>query len=167
MHTLHPVGIQIYADGIIRRIDTPQPWLSTEYLLALRQALDTTLAMYDKCDQVDIDNANIKATRDFWADQHTPDHLQQNAADKPTNIYVMIDTINLYYKIGRSIKPLDRERTLQSEKPTIELVRTYEGQIGDEITLHTMFADKRIRGEWFRLTPDDLSNIDLHMGVKA
>ena len=37
-------------------------------------------------------------------------------------VYLMYDTSNGYYKIGISNKPYYREKTLQSEKPTIELI---------------------------------------------
>ena len=78
---------------------------------------------------------------------------------KDTYIYLMIDYNTNYYKIGRSISPLDRERTLQSEKPTIELLDKWEASTYAEKMLHDYFNDKRIRGEWFDLTKNDLKII--------
>lgn len=80
--------------------------------------------------------------------------------NKPTNLYVMIDKNTGYYKIGRSIDPIKREKTLQSEKPTIELIKYYSGKIKHEKDLHLMFRDKRIRGEWFDLSGSDIKEID-------
>ncbi len=73
-----------------------------------------------------------------------------------TNIYLMIDHNTGYYKIGRSMNPAIREKTLQSEKPTIELIFSYEGCFNDERYMHEYFSDKRIRGEWFDLTGSDI-----------
>lgn len=78
---------------------------------------------------------------------------------EPTEIYVMIDKSNGYYKIGRSKNADRREKTLQSEKPTIELMFKFGGVKGDEKILHEMFKEKRIRGEWFDLNGSDLINI--------
>jgi hypothetical protein len=76
-----------------------------------------------------------------------------------TQIYVMIDKNTGYYKIGRSVNPKIRERTLQSEKPTIEMIFSYLGLSSDEKELHEMFFEKRIRGEWFDLNGTDIQKI--------
>lgn len=79
-------------------------------------------------------------------------------------VYLMVDTTNNAYKIGISNKPKYREKTLQSEKPTIELVchKNYPvRKIAEsfEKSLHKAYADKNIRGEWFRLTEEDVKDI--------
>ena len=76
-----------------------------------------------------------------------------------TYIYVMIDYNTNYYKIGRSNKPEIREKTLQSEKPTIELLGKWEAKVQTEKLLHNHFDNKRVRGEWFDLSAEDLKNI--------
>jgi hypothetical protein len=66
----------------------------------------------------------------------------------------MKDKFTGYYKIGRSVKPKYRERTLQSEKPTIELVfSTAETKKINEKLLHAKYKDQQVRGEWFDLSP--------------
>lgn len=75
----------------------------------------------------------------------------------PCFVYLMKDCINNYYKIGISNNPTYREKTLQSEKPTIELViakKFPSRQIAEsfEKALHKSFEQQRIRGEWFNLT---------------
>jgi len=78
---------------------------------------------------------------------------------KFTKVYVMIDKNTGYYKIGRSVNPERREKTLQSEKPTIEMLFNHDARVKDEKELHDMFKDKRIRGEWFDLNGSDLTKI--------
>ena len=73
----------------------------------------------------------------------------------------MHDTTNGFYKIGISNNPEHRERTLQSEKPSIEIVCSKEYPIRSiaeafEAALHKAFASKRIRGEWFSLDETDV-----------
>ena len=79
-------------------------------------------------------------------------------------VYLMIDTTNDFHKIGISNNPLYRERTLQSEKPTIELIASKEfpnRQIAESIekALHNTYRDKNIRGEWFNFTKQDINDI--------
>ena len=79
-----------------------------------------------------------------------------------TKVYLMIDKNTGYYKIGRSKNPIYREKTLQSEKPTIELLLWWDAMIKDERKLHNMFSEKRIRGEWFDLSGSDIEVIKNH-----
>jgi len=54
------------------------------------------------------------------------------------------------YKIGKSINPSRREKTLQSEEPMIKIVKTWNYDI--ENTLHKKYSEQRVRGEWFKLS---------------
>jgi len=79
-------------------------------------------------------------------------------------VYLMVDRVNDIHKIGISNNPNWRERTLQSEKPTIELLvakKFVNRKIASsfEKALHDAYASKRIRGEWFQLDASDLSEI--------
>ncbi len=79
-------------------------------------------------------------------------------------VYLMIDTINNFHKIGISNSPEYREKTLQSDKPTIELISAKKfpsRKIAESIekALHTTFADKRLRGEWFELNDTEIDEI--------
>lgn len=80
------------------------------------------------------------------------------------NVYLMHDTLNNFYKIGISNSPEYREKTLQSEKPTIVLLCSKQfpkRKIAEilEKTLHDTYANKRIRGEWFNLEKDDINDL--------
>ena len=105
----------------------------------------------------------------FWRDRIKITDLKKgnikNNDDKITKVYVMIDKNTGYYKIGRSLKPKFRERTLQSEKPTIELLFSNDAKIKKEKDLHNMFSEKRIRGEWFNLNGSDLIKIKEYLNV--
>ena len=84
--------------------------------------------------------------------------------DDACHVYLMHDTSNGYYKIGISNKPYYREKTLQSEKPTIELITSKKfpvRKIAESIekSLHSVYDNKRLRGEWFELERDDVKNI--------
>lgn len=80
-------------------------------------------------------------------------------------VYVMQDTVNSYYKIGISKKPEWRERTLQSQKPTIELIAAKKFvsrrmASSFEKALHETYLIKRIRGEWFNLDYSEVKEIE-------
>jgi hypothetical protein len=76
-----------------------------------------------------------------------------------TFVYLMEDARNGAFKIGRSRSPGKRERTLQSEAPGITLRFSIPADEADERHLQVQFASKRLRGEWFSLTPDDLLQV--------
>lgn len=71
--------------------------------------------------------------------------------------YLMTDKKTGFTKIGTSANPLVLERTLQSENPSISLIAISEKNI--KKFLHKQYADKRVRGEWFALADDDISNL--------
>lgn len=79
---------------------------------------------------------------------------------KQSYIYLMKNYRNGYYKIGRSLNPEYRERTLQAEAPEIglEFVSPLTPSIL-EGKLHNFFKEKRIRGEWFSLSEKDVEYI--------
>jgi len=88
----------------------------------------------------------------------------QNDIESTCYIYLMVDLSNNYYKIGISNKPAYRERTLQSEKPTVEMLCYKEfpnRKIANNIeqALHKTYSKKRIRGEWFDLTEKEVTEI--------
>ena len=81
------------------------------------------------------------------------------------HLYLMKDLANGYYKIGISNNPEYREKTLQSEKPTIELITSKEfsnRKIASafESSLHKAYENKRLRGEWFELNEKEINEIE-------
>ena len=99
-------------------------------------------------------------------------HLPKRAVEKtPVEyrfnwcyVYLMRDNSNGYYKIGISNTPEYREKTLQSEKPSIEMLackRFPTRKIAEAIesALHTAYSQQRVRGEWFNLDDVDVAAI--------
>jgi predicted GIY-YIG superfamily endonuclease len=79
-------------------------------------------------------------------------------------VYIMHDEVNNFYKIGISNKPKYRERTLQSEKPSITLIKAKKFPTraiakAFESALHTTYSNKHKRGEWFELDEQDVNQI--------
>lgn len=64
------------------------------------------------------------------------------------------------YKIGKSSNPLNREKTLQGEKPTLELIKQFKENWESE--LHDKYESQNIRGEWYRLYPIQVKYICKH-----
>jgi len=64
------------------------------------------------------------------------------------------------YKIGKSSNPLNREKTLQGEKPTLELIKKFNKNW--ESVLHNEYETQNLRGEWFRLYPLQVKYICKH-----
>jgi len=78
-------------------------------------------------------------------------------SDKGTHIYLMHNPNNGLYKIGKSKTPVFREKTLQAQEPEVELIfasKLTHGYV--EKVLHIYFDAQRVRGEWFRLTDEDI-----------
>ena len=136
---------------------TYYPLFTINELLELQISIVKTLKMYsnENFNEQKISELNELACKN--AMQDTIDNQKNKGESKKvkkvnkTFIYIMIDHNTGYYKIGHSKNVISRERTLQSEKPTIELLYTFEGDIRDERDLHENYKDLRVRGEWFAL----------------
>jgi hypothetical protein len=75
--------------------------------------------------------------------------------------YLYVIRCGNLYKIGRSLSPGTRIQQMQlPSKP--ETVRLYIDMRAAKLErfLHARFADVRERGEWFRLTPEHIEQID-------
>jgi len=76
-------------------------------------------------------------------------------------IYI-IKTYPDCYKIGISFNPEQRIITLQTANP-FKLKIILEKEVNDafkiEQTIHEAFKEKRLEGEWFSLTDDELKTI--------
>jgi hypothetical protein len=74
-------------------------------------------------------------------------------------VYLVEDLRNGLFKIGQSQTPEKREHTLQSEVPDVSLRFYVPPHDTAEKELHEIFAAKRIRGEWFQLTSQDVLSV--------
>ncbi len=75
---------------------------------------------------------------------------------------VFVDAGERLYKIGLSTNPVARIKDLQVSQPfEVRVAACF--MVGDmrreEALLHERFASQRVRGEWFRLSGDDLDEV--------
>lgn len=78
--------------------------------------------------------------------------------DAPGYVYVV--RCQRFHKIGWSADPARRLPHYQVHNPyPVALVGTVPGTREDEAAWHREHAAKRVRGEWFRLTRDDVARI--------
>lgn len=80
--------------------------------------------------------------------------------EKKQVCYLLKDKNTGYYKIGKSVNPLKREKTLQSEKPTLILVKQFKNNW--ESDLQNKYKSQRVRGEWYKLNNIQLTYICTH-----
>jgi hypothetical protein len=78
-------------------------------------------------------------------------------------IYLMLNKRNGLIKIGTSINPRVREKTLQGEEPEVYMIAIWSAPKYIETELHKKFHNKRERGEWFKLKSGDMKQIKLRM----
>lgn len=75
------------------------------------------------------------------------------------HVYLMMNLKNNLFKIGQSQKPGFREKTLQGEEPEVVMIACWRAPKKVEKELHAIYCSKRIRGEWFKLSLNDVKNI--------
>jgi len=100
-----------------------------------------------------------------------PSKLKEEKESEECYVYLMYDTKTLCHKIGISSLPDWRERTLQSEKPSIKLVAAKQFvnrrmAASFEKALHDSYSHKRKRGEWFRLDSEDVDELKITLTDK-
>lgn len=135
----------------------------------------------EKLNSISLNNVALYSVKDDETDEIKEYYIEgEYVLRKENNIatysnkgqllYIMHDIANNAYKIGISKRPKDRERTLQSDKPSIGLFKVYvpkenETAYGIEQYLHRKYAhkqwkreDKKI-SEWFALTETDIKEL--------
>ena len=90
----------------------------------------------------------------------TKDEKVKKNNNKNKKTYILKDNNTGYYKIGKSVDPLNREKTLQSEKPTYQMIKVFNKDV--EYELHKKYNNQRQRGEWFDLTRTQVKYICTH-----
>jgi hypothetical protein len=69
-------------------------------------------------------------------------------------VYMIGEEGSTIVKIGKANNPAERLSSLQTGNPTpLTVMSAHEGDHQLESHLHTVFADYRVRGEWFDLAP--------------
>jgi hypothetical protein len=73
--------------------------------------------------------------------------------------YIIEDTTNHCFKIGRSIDCTKRLKVLSTNNPSLKLHFIIDKDVEKE--LHDEYEIKRMHGEWFNLTERDLLKIKI------
>lgn len=83
----------------------------------------------------------------------------KEVVQKETNqkTYLMFDENTKLVKIGRTNNPKLRETTFKNSNPFIKCIYICNNDV--EIMLHRKFKNKKIKGEWFKLSDDEIANI--------
>ena len=82
--------------------------------------------------------------------------------DLDCHIYLLKDSIRGVYKIGRARDVKTRVAQIKTANAGVVFIASYPGKESDEINLHNTFDEqnKRVSGEWFKLSCFDLLFID-------
>jgi len=128
-------------------------WIVDENIVFLTKSLF--------CDYFDIVNTKIE---NYLPISNRDDYVNITKAKEECYVYLMHDTINWYHKIWISNKPEYREKTLQSEKPSIAMITNKKFPNRDialafEQALHRTYQEKRIRWEWLNLDEFELNDL--------
>lgn len=82
--------------------------------------------------------------------------------DDGTGFVYLIQSVTGHYKIGKTKDPNKRIQTFNVKLPMeVEYLHLIpcENRHEAERTLHARYANKRVNGEWFNLSPDDITAI--------
>ncbi len=82
--------------------------------------------------------------------------------EKDDSYIYLIHSHDDVYKIGVSQRPKERLQSLGTLSPydlTLVMAMKHDDAYGAEISLHEKFKEKRMNGEWFKLTDKDVSYI--------
>ena len=95
---------------------------------------------------------------------HWKNSWEKTWGRKRKKIYLVKSHAHEMVKIGYSVNPQARVKTLAGDQPMLELIHVFEGREQDEKRLHQKYNNKRVKGEgeWFRLTDEDIENIEEH-----
>jgi hypothetical protein len=111
---------------------------------------------------------NILATRLGWDFDEYIEIIEDLGINNRGFIYVL--NADPYYKIGLTKRTPEKRLAEISPKMPFEpsLCLSYQSSdvYEEEAFLHEQFADKRVNGEWFELTDDDIEYIAKRGGIK-
>ena len=128
----------------------------------------SSIYVFKKTDYLVKCRSDIDAAAEKLLKMKEEDKSQERARDLDDAIrkayfdvftYLMEDTRNGMIKIGKSKNPERREKTLQSEAPSIEMRIAVPTESDFESILHDEFDHLRRRGEWFELSSLETKNV--------
>lgn len=110
-----------------------------------------------------LKSLNAKGRHLDLVDKKSPTGNKQKKKRKSTFVYLMIDEHTGLIKIGESKKPSTREKTLQASVPLLKLIGAWKATRKHEQDLHKQYSSQRVRGEWFRLSNQDVRDISAQL----
>lgn len=137
-------------EQIVNRIEMIKEGFSKGILLDEREWFETICQSYFK---------EIDEHRQWLAKKATK--VAKRIENAKGYVY-LIEAETGQYKIGRSKNPPNRLRAIGVKMPfKVEIIHTIQtnDMYSLEINLHQRFADKRVNGEWFALSQDDVDYI--------
>lgn len=80
---------------------------------------------------------------------------------KKTVLYIGYDDTSWGFKIGITNNLIKRERELRNTNPSFVMLLDFSVEDAKKLEseLHTKYASKRVSGEWFELSAEDVVNI--------
>jgi Rha family phage regulatory protein len=122
------------------------------------ESSDKTEALLYKI-QKDYSNLIEEMQKVFDADllNLVANNIKEN---KKSYIYILQDKTNNCFKIGRTTKIDERIKIIQAGYPNkLYLLYVFEGGSSIESHLHRKYSNKRLNGEWFNLSKNDINEI--------
>ncbi len=96
---------------------------------------------------------------DWWNELNSDRKPQPKTRIKKTGYVYLLKSDTGHYKIGRTIDPSSRSKTFGIQLPfdvTFICTIKTDNMYGLESELHQKFSKKRINGEWFNLSTEDI-----------
>jgi len=125
----------------------------------IRRAIEARIALLS-----DVAGAGTREMLQRFAEQVNP----SKRIERKRGIVYLLRADNALVKIGITIDFRRRLATLNTLMPyslEVVLLIDCDNCISLEQLLHSRFASKRIRGEWFRLCDDDIEQLRLDYGT--
>ena len=127
----------------------------------LREILDCVQPFYDKLSDEELEQHNLEQLEPRPS-SHPSNNRPAPQPPQPKPGFVYLLRGNDQHKIGRTKHVDDRMKQISQKLPfEIELVHAIETDDTEtlEAQLHDRFADRRLKGEWFDLSEQDVKII--------
>ena len=135
----------LFTEGIVLHIKGKEGTTFNDYINKISKELQDEYVEYRQ--------------KNYYKNEDLPFEKIPKEPNKKRYTYLMYDDISGYYKIGKSINPEFREKTLMSQTPKVRLIYKCKESIVSEDYLHKIFKYKRIRGQWFDLNTEELDHV--------
>ena len=127
--------------------------------IKVRDMLNNFIDGYGKNLKQDLDNIRNSSYQKIIDEEFSViKEKDEQRSHRITQGYVYIVKMGEYYKVGKTLDMTCRmgEYTLLPIEPEIVFCKKVGDYTQGERTLHEQYADKRVRGEWFKLTDEDI-----------